>query len=49
MNRRHLLAVAVMAALAGCSGQPSPSPVETAEAPPPPGAKLIVLKLPGMT
>jgi len=49
MNRRHLLATAVLAALAGCSAQPGPSAATPAEAPPPVGAKLIVLKLPGMT
>ena len=49
MNRRHLLATAVLAALGGCSAQPGPTAVKPAEAPPPVGAKLVVLKLPGMT
>ncbi|MCI0357657.1 MAG: hypothetical protein L0211_04115 [Planctomycetaceae bacterium] len=46
MNRRHLLASAVLAALVGCSAE-SLSTVP-ATAPPPAGAKLVVLKLPGM-
>ena len=48
MNRRNLLAAAVMAALAGCSGQPT-ADNKPPEGPPPPGAKLVVLNLPGMT
>jgi hypothetical protein len=48
MNRRHLLAAALVAALAGCTSQPGPTTEAPAE-PPPPGAKLVVLKLPGMT
>jgi hypothetical protein len=48
MNRRHLLATAVLAALAGCSADTEPT-VAAPAAPPPPGAKLVVLKLPGMT
>jgi hypothetical protein len=47
MNRRHLLATAVLAALAGCSVESAPTAATSA--PPPPGAKLVVLKLPGMT
>jgi len=49
MNRRHLLATAVLAALTGCWAQPAPTVATPAEAPPPIGAKLVVLKLPGMT
>jgi hypothetical protein len=48
MNRRHLLATAVLAALAGCSAESGPT-VATPAAPPPVGAKLVVLKLPAMT
>ena len=53
MNRRHLLAVAVLAALAGCTSQPGPtadSPAANPPAanPPPAGAKLVSLKLPNM-
>ena len=49
MNRRHLLATAVLAALSGCSVQPGSTTVKPTEAPPPIGARLVVLKLPGMT
>jgi len=49
MNRRHLLATAVLAALAGCSAQPGPTAATPVEGPPPAGAKQVVLKLPGMT
>jgi len=49
MNRRHVLATAVLAALAGCSAQPGPTVATPAADPPPTGAKLVVLKLPGMT
>lgn len=49
MNRRHLLATAVLAALAGCSAESGPTVSTPAESPPPAGAKLVVLKLPAMT
>ncbi len=49
MNRRHLLTVAALAALAGCSSEPAPTASSPPAEPPPAGAKLVVLKLPGMT
>jgi nitrous oxide reductase len=49
MNRRHFLATGALVALAGCSAQPEPTAATPAEGPPPAGAKLVVLKLPGMT
>ena len=49
MNRRHLLAAAALAALVGCSSQPGPTVDTPPSDPPPAGAKLVVLKLPGMT
>ncbi len=47
MNRRYLLAAAALAALTGCTSQPGPASAPAD--PPPAGAKLVVLKLPGMT
>ena len=51
MHRRLFLAAVTAAALAGCSQSAAPvaSPAPAEESPPPAGARLVSLKLPGMT
>lgn len=48
MNRRYFLATMAAVAMVGCTQPASFKPSAADDDPPPAGARLVVLKLPGM-